>query len=321
MNNNFTKIPQPQPLTLADRTRLEQVEGIVFDIQRYSLHDGPGLRTNVFLKGCPLRCHWCANPESQQLQPELALFAHNCITCGQFPAACPLGWGARAGSGWTQELAAQYSDRAEVCPTGAIRWIGQRRTAGEVMQEVLRDAAFYEDGGGLTLTGGEPTMQPGLAEALLRLAKAEYLTTAIETCGQTTWAVWDRLLPYLDTILFDLKHVDGETHRAFTGAGNDLILANLRRLAELGAPVTVRVPLIPGFNADPASLGAIAEFVRELGGPNRLDLLPYHTLGQAKYAALGREYPHASQAHLAEAEVAELARLVESYGLAVTVGG
>jgi pyruvate formate lyase activating enzyme len=311
---------EPKPLSASERAALEHVEGIVFDIQRYSLHDGPGLRTNVFLKGCPLRCAWCANPESQQPQPELALFAHNCITCGQFPQACPLGWGQHHHNGWTRELAGQYSPRAEVCPTGAMRWIGQRRTAGAIIQEVLRDAAFYEDGGGLTLTGGEPTMQPCLAEALLRLAKAEYLSTAIETCGHTTWAVWERLVPYLDTILFDLKHTDSNTHRTFTGVGNELILSNLRRLAEVSAPVIVRVPLIPGFNADPASLGAMAEFVHDLG-LTRLDVLPYHTLGQAKYAALGREYPLAGQSRLEEAEVAELAGLVESVGLRVTVGG
>lgn len=307
------------PLSLSERAALEQVEGIVFDIQRYSLHDGPGLRTNVFLKGCPLRCGWCANPESQQPQPELALFAHNCITCGQFSQACPLGWGQHR-DGWTHELAEAYSPRAEVCPTGAMRWIGQRRTAGAIMAEVLRDAAFYEDGGGLTLTGGEPTMQPCLAEALLRLAKAEYLSTAIESCGHTVWAVWKRLLPYLDTILFDLKHTDDKTHRLHTGVGNGLILSNLRHLAEVDAPVVIRVPLIPGFNADPASLTAIATFVRDLGF-HRLDLLPYHTLGQAKYAALGREYPLVGQPRLEEAEVAELAGLVESVGLEVSVGG
>jgi pyruvate formate lyase activating enzyme len=142
---------EPTPLSPSERAVLEQVEGIVFDIQRYSLHDGPGLRTNVFLKGCPLRCGWCANPESQQPQPELALFAHNCITCGQFPQACPLGWHDHHQHGWTHELTAQYSPRAEVCPTGAMRWIGQRRSAGDIMQEVLRDAAFYEDGGGLVV--------------------------------------------------------------------------------------------------------------------------------------------------------------------------
>lgn len=310
----------PQPLTRLERERLEQVEGIIFDIQRYSLHDGPGLRTNVFLKGCPLRCGWCANPESQHPQPELALFAHNCITCGQFPEACPLGWGSHTQNGWTPELRQKYGQRVEICPTEAMREIGQRRTAGEIMAQVQRDAPFYEDGGGMTLTGGEPAMQPCLAEALLRLAKAESISTAIETCGHTTWAVWERLLPYLDTILFDLKHMDSAIHRVFTGVGNELILSNLRRMAKLNAPVTIRVPLIPGFNADPASLGAIAEFVKELG-LTRLDLLPYHTLGRAKYEALGREYPWLEQPRLDEAEVAQLVQLVESVGLAVSVGG
>ncbi len=317
MNQHLTT----ELLSPTERARLEAVEGIVFDIQRYSLHDGPGLRTNVFLKGCPLRCEWCANPESQRPQPELALFEHNCITCGQFPEACPLGWGKHAANGWTKELRDTYSPRAEVCPTEAMRWIGRRRTAGEVMQEVRRDAPFYEDGGGLTLTGGEPTMQPCLAESLLRLAKADNISTAMETCGYTTWAVLERLLPYLDNLLFDLKHVDSETHRRFTGVDNESILANLRQLAAVNAPLTIRVPLIPGFNADPASLRAMAEFVADLGGVNRLDLLPYHTLGRAKYAALSRDYPYNGHARLTEAEVSDLARLVESVGLVVSVGG
>lgn len=309
-----------QPLTRLERERLEQVEGIIFDIQRYSLHDGPGLRTNVFLKGCPLRCGWCANPESQNPQPELALFAHNCITCGQFIEACPHGWGSYTQTGWTAELRQKYSERVEICPTEAMREIGQRRTAGEIMAQVQRDAPFYEDGGGMTITGGEPTMQPCLVEALLRLAKAEYISTAIETCGHTTWAVWERLLPYLDTILFDLKHMDSAIHRTFTGVDNELILANVRRMAEISAPVTIRVPLIPGFNADPASLSAIAEFVRGLG-LKRLDVLPYHTLGRAKYEALGQDYPWAKQPRMTDAEADKLAWLMESFGLEVSVGG
>ncbi|MEW5956298.1 MAG: glycyl-radical enzyme activating protein [Chloroflexota bacterium] len=307
----------PLPFTQADRDRLEKIEGIVFDIQRYSLHDGPGLRTNVFLKGCPLRCQWCANPESQRLQPELALFSHNCIACGQFEEVCPVCWGGRNG-GWTQEQEEKYSQRALVCPTGAIHWIGRRRAAGEIIQEVLRDAPFYEDGGGMTLTGGEPTFQPELAEALLRLAKAENLSTAMETCGYTRWVILERLLPYLDHILFDLKHVDSDLHRAFTGLDNELILSNLRRLAAVEAPVTVRVPLIPGFNASSDSLRAIAEFVRGLNGSiMAVDLLPYHTLGKAKYKALGREYPWPADERLTGAEVQALAGVVELYGLAV----
>lgn len=305
-----------------EKIQLEKVEGIVFDIQRYSLHDGPGLRTNVFLKGCPLRCQWCANPESQNLPPELALFAHNCINCGQFAEACPVCWGSHNGTGWTKQLEEKYSSRATVCPTGAIHWIGQRRTAGEVMQEVLRDVPFYEDGGGMTLTGGEPTMQPDMAEALLRLAKAEYISTAMETCGHTRWAILECLLPYLDDILYDFKHMDSETHRAFTGLGNDLILSNLRRLVALNAPVTIRVPLIPGFNASAETVQAMVKFVSGLNGSVKgIDLLPYHTLGKAKYKALGREYPWAGHNRLTDTEVEALARGVESYGVPVNIGG
>lgn len=309
---------QSLPLTVAERSRLEQVEGIVFDVQRYSIHDGPGLRTNVFLKGCPLRCQWCANPESQNPQPQLALFAHNCMACGQFEETCPVCWAHTNGTGREEK----YGPRAEVCPTGAMHWIGERRTAGEVIREVRRDAPFYEDGGGMTLTGGEPTMQPDMAEALLRLAKAEYIATAIETCGHTRWAVWERLLPYLDDILFDLKHTDPDLHRTFTGLDNELILSNLRQLAALGAPVTVRVPLIPDFNATPEYMRAMAGFVQSLAGPVKgIDLLPYHNLAQGKYKALGRDYPWAGHDRLPEAEVQRLAEIVAGYGFKVSIGG
>ena len=315
-------IPKPVLLTSAEQTRLTSVEGVIFDIQRYSLHDGPGLRTDIFFKGCPLRCDWCANPESQQLQPELALFAHNCITCGQFPLACPLDWENKPDDGWTKDQIEDYSARATACPTQAIRWVGERRTAGEIIQEVLRDAPFYEDGGGLTLTGGEPTMQPHLAEALLRLAKAEYLTTALETCGHTPWTVLESLLPYLDYILYDFKHIDSAIHRLYTGVGNDLILSNLRQLAALNAPLIIRVPLIPGFNASRESLQAIAEFVRGLNGAVKsVDLLPYHSLGQAKYKALGRAYPWQEQPILTGQEVEQLADEFRAYGFNVSVGG
>jgi pyruvate formate lyase activating enzyme len=303
---------------------LEQVEGVVFDIQRYSVHDGPGLRTNVFLKGCPLRCAWCANPESQAMQPELMLAAHNCMTCGQFDTPCPTCWD-RGGSAniRIEELGA----RPFVCPTGAIHWVGERRTAGAVMAEVRRDAPFYDRGGGLTLTGGEATMQPAFAEALLRLAHAEGIHTALETSGHTQWAVFARLLPHLDLLLYDVKHVDNEVHRRHTGLDNALILDNLRRIASLPAPqLVVRVPVIPGFNADEASLAAIVDFVLGLGGAvTELDLLPYHTLGKAKYRALGRDYPWDEQPRLGDVELARLADLVRGQvapaGISVRVGG
>ncbi len=319
---NFPKSSPLAALTETEKARLEQVEGIIFDIQRYSVHDGPGLRTSVFLKGCPLRCGWCANPESQQPQPELALSESNCMTCGQFETPCPICWANRDRPERPTVQLQAFETRAAVCPTGAIHWLGERRTAGEIMRIVRRDAPFYAEGGGLTLTGGEATMQPDLAEALLRLARAEGISTALETCGHTRWSVLERLLPYLDHLLYDLKHVDSELHRQHTGLGNELILANLRRLVASQAPVTIRVPLIPGFNATVESMQAIAGFVRDLAGSRlSLDLLPYHTLGQAKYQALGRPYPWVDHARLTGAEVEALARLVESYGLTVTVGG
>jgi pyruvate formate lyase activating enzyme len=315
-------VPKPKALTSTERKRLEQVEGVVFDIQRYSLHDGPGLRTNVFLSGCPLRCGWCSNPESQKLQPELALFARNCIACGQFGEACPGNWQEDLQDGWTKVLEEKYHARSLLCPTEAIRWIGERRSAGDVMQEVLRDVPFYEDGGGMTLTGGEPTMQPRMAEALLRLAKADGISTAMETCGFTQWKVFEYLLPYLDHILFDLKHVDSQIHRAFTGVDNELILSNLQRLTEIGAPVTIRVPLIPGFNSTTEDMQAIARFVLQLNGSSkRIDLLPYHNFGKAKYEALGRDYPWKSYERLSDEEVEAFVKVVEDYGITVNIGG
>ncbi|MCB9103548.1 MAG: glycyl-radical enzyme activating protein [Anaerolineales bacterium] len=309
-------------LSLTERSRLEQVEGIIFDIQRYSVHDGPGLRTNVFFKGCPLHCGWCANPESQSMQPELVLSEVNCISCGQFETPCPICWAEQGESGWSREQLEEFDERTAICPTGAIHWIGERRTAGDIMREVRRDAPFYAEGGGLTLTGGEVTMQPDLAEALLRLAQAEGISTAMETCGHTRWPVLERLLPYLDHILYDLKQVDTETHRKFTGLGNELILDNLRWLVAAKAPLTIRVPLIPGLNASAEPMRAIAGFVRDLGDSRlSIHLLPYHTLGQSKYKALGRTYPWAEHDRLMTDEVNTLARLVESYGLMVKVGG
>ncbi len=311
---------------------LESVRGVVFDVQRMSMHDGPGMRTNVFLKGCPLRCGWCANPESQLPQPQLTLHAANCIECGQFAAPCTACWSAAVkhgdaaahmrragGTGWTET---ETAARVDLCPTGALHWVGHWRTAGEVMAEVRRDRPFYGRDGGLTLTGGEPTMQPDMCEALLWLAQQDGMHTAMETCGHTQWAVYARLLPWLDVVLYDVKHIDPAVHLQHTGFDNALILDNLARLAAAGAYVRVRIPLIPGFNADPAAVAGIAEYVRRLPYPVAgIDLLPYHTLGKAKYAALGREYPWEGHRRLGDAEVSACAAAVRAQNLPVTIGG
>lgn len=298
--------------------RLEDVEGVVFNVQHFSVHDGPGIRTNVFFKGCPLRCAWCCNPESHRFQPELALSTQQCIRCGQFGDVCADEWSHGA---VTQSEKDKFGPRTEVCPGGALRWLGTRRTAGDVVSEVLRDQPFYTGGGGMTLTGGEPTAQPMFAEALLRLARREGLSTAMETCGHTRWKVFERLLPHLDVVLFDLKHMDPEVHRQWTGVDNEVILSNLRHLAEVKAPVSVRVPLIQGFNADSESLQAIARFVGGLPGLEKhISLLPYHALGKAKYASLGRPYTMDSEDALSLERVRELTQIVEAEELEVSIG-
>jgi glycyl-radical enzyme activating protein/glucokinase-like ROK family protein len=297
---------------------LASVEGVIFDIQRFSVHDGPGIRTSVFLKGCTLRCAWCANPESQRPQPELAFTESRCIRCGQFLDPCADGWV----SGETLASRKKYGERVNDCPTCGIRWMGTRQTAGEILEEVLKDRAFYENGGGLTLTGGEPTFQPHFSEAVLRLAKAAQINTAMETTGHTRWNILERLIPYLDHILFDVKHLDGEKHRQYTGADNVLILANLRRLAEARAPVEIRVPLIPGFNADVDSLAQIANFVMETQGLEKeVCLLPYHAFGQSKYHALGRLYPWKGVDPISDESVEALAEVFRSRDLRVRIGG
>jgi pyruvate formate lyase activating enzyme len=294
----------------------------VFDVQRYSLHDGPGMRTSVFMKGCPLRCGWCANPESQLAAPELALSADRCIACGQFATTCAVGWKSPDVLEWSKERQEEYAGRAAACPTGAIHWIGIRRTAGDIMSEVLRDAAFYDEGGGMTLTGGEPTMQPHLAEALLILARNAGLTTAMETCGHTRWSVFESLLPHLDTVLFDVKHLDSETHRRATGVGNELILANLHHLVNAGAHVVLRIPVVPGFNDDIAHFDRVADLAASLGGAvRRIDLLPYHALGRAKYRALGRAYPWDGFDAPTDELVSQLAQRLTYFGLETTIGG
>jgi pyruvate formate lyase activating enzyme len=202
-----------------------------------------------------------------------------------------------------------------------MRWLGARRTAGDVINEVLRDRPFYTGGGGMTLTGGEPTAQPNFAEALLRLAKRAGLSTAMETCGHTRWKVFERLLPHLDLVLFDLKHMDPKVHLKWTGVDNEVILSNLRHMAEVKAPLTVRVPLIPGFNANEKSLADIARFVAGLQGlDKRISLLPYHTMGKAKYASLGRPYRMDGEDTLSPERVRELTQTLEAEQIEVSIG-
>jgi pyruvate formate lyase activating enzyme len=299
------------------------ITGILFDIQRFSLHDGPGLRTNVFLKGCGLRCWWCSNPEGRMALPEVAFFDKECFLCGDCIQVCPT-----AAVSITSEHVTWDSAKCDgcrlcipVCSANAFRVIGKEINAGSVIDEVLRDAAFFHPHGGLTLTGGEPALQPEFSAAILKLAREAGLHTAIETCGAVPWKHLAQLLPYLDLILFDLKHIDPQIHSRMTGQNNLLILDNLRAINRLGGTMVIRIPLIPGFNTDESSLREMAEFIRSLETINEVHLLGYHTLGKSKYSALDRPYRMGDTPSMRLDQIHVYAKIFQQAGLKVITGG
>ena len=267
--------------------------GIVFNIQRFSVNDGPGIRTTVFLKGCPLRCRWCHNPESARHAPEMMYAEEKCAVCGRCVPRCPLGCH-RIGVGGIHLFArADCRGCGECVPAGceALELCGREMSVQEVLAEVLRDRVYYDhSGGGMTVSGGEPTADLPFTESLLRAAKEAGIRTALETCGYADEEAFRRLLPLTDLFLFDYKETDPEKHRQFTGVDNARILANLRMLSGAGASIVLRCPLIPGYNDRPEHLAGIAAIADELPGILRVELEPYHALGSGKAARVGREY-------------------------------
>ncbi len=268
--------------------------GRVFDLQRFCLHDGPGLRTTVFLKGCPLRCRWCANPESQRPEPDLLYNRARCMRCGACVAACPqaLIEPDAGGVAIRREDCDACGKCAEVCPTVSLVVKGREMTAAEVVGQVARDRGFYaSSGGGATISGGEPFLQSDFLFELLAGLREAGIPAAVETTGCSDWNAIARCLPLLDCLLVDVKHVDSAKHREWTGIGCEVILANVKKMRAAHPRVQIRLPVIPGFNADSDSAAQFAEFFVSLRAD--VELLPYHVLGEAKYAMLGRTYPGA----------------------------
>lgn len=267
---------------------------MIFDLQRYSTHDGPGIRTLVFLKGCSLACLWCQNPESRSPKLDILLDRRQCIEgCQLCSDACPAIL--RDNEGIQLSRSALKADDMErlrgLCPSEALQVCGREESLDTLMATLLRDRPFFErSGGGVTLSGGEPFMQPEFAADLLARCKAEGLHTAVESCLHVPWHQIEPSLPSLDLVLADLKHVDKERFFNWTRGKVELPIANLKRLAEYGMPMQIRVPLIPGFNADPASITAITDTAASLGTVQEIHFLPYHTLGMGKYALLDLPY-------------------------------
>jgi pyruvate formate lyase activating enzyme len=282
----------------------------IFNIQRFSTEDGPGIRTTAFFKGCPLHCAWCHNPEGISARPELVWYASRCVGARDCLGVCPVGAAQLTPEGMTIDR--QRCDAcgacAEVCPAAALEVIGRVWTPGDLLAEVLKDAIFFEtSGGGITLSGGEPMAQADFVEDFCYLCRQEDLHLTLDTCGVAPWERYERILPLVDLVLYDLKIWDRERHRAATGMDNQSILENARRIAAAGARMWIRTPVIPGYNADSANIVALGHFIAaELPGVERWDLLAYTNMSGPKYRRLDRPYALEGVPLLTRAELENL---------------
>jgi pyruvate formate lyase activating enzyme len=301
--------------------------GMIFDIQRYAIYDGPGIRTAVYFKGCPLRCVWCHNPESQSACPEIGYWAERCARCEACVKVCPNGalHFNNTHAGTDRPFVRRNHDRctvcgacSEACPNDAMEMIGHEATVGEIVEQVLSDKLFYDNsGGGVTFTGGEPTAQSGFLFEALEALKEAGVHTAVETCGYFGENLIEPLAQRTDLFLYDVKHVDSTRHREATGADAEQILGNFRRILDRvgAARVIPRVPLIRGFNAAPGDIEEIAGFLHAAGYEGPVHLLPYHGWAKGKYQRLGREGAFAVFEAVEEGRLVQIERSLVAAGL------
>jgi pyruvate formate lyase activating enzyme len=306
-----------------------KTKGRVFNIQRYSIHDGGGIRTLVFLKGCPLRCLWCCNPESQKSEPELGFIESRCVGSSACGAPCLSACSVRAihldGHGKPvidRKTCDACGKCASVCGKDALKVVGREMTVDDVMVEVEKDRAFYRrSGGGVTVGGGEPLAQYRFAAELLEAAQDAYLHTALETCGHAPWSHLETVLKHVDLLQFDLKHMDPAKHQDLTGQSNEVILGNLRRVLSLKAPqdVIIRIPVVPGCNDSMESIRETVRLVAGLGF-SQAELIPYHRLGISKYAQYGMADPLPGCEPSPQNHLDELRKIVKESGLTEMAG-
>ncbi len=293
-----------------------EIKGTVFNIQRYSIDDGPGIRTTVFLKGCPLRCLWCSNPESQQSYPEVSHSDSLCNKCGQCLKVC------KANAISLDETGVRIDRKAcnncglctEVCIPQALRIMGKHMSVEEVFLELQKDAQFYQiSGGGITASGGEPLSQPEFVSALFKKCRENEIHTCLETSGHASKAALTKVLPYTSLLLFDIKHTDSFTHRRLTGVGNEQIIQNLEFVLKKDIPIVIRAPMIPGYNDSESEIIALAKKLVDMS-LKKIQLMPYHKYGIGKYKMLDRQYS-LDDVVISEVKLEKTKETFESYGI------
>jgi pyruvate formate lyase activating enzyme len=311
--------------------------GRIFDIQGFTVNDGPGIRTEVFLKGCPLRCLWCHSPESQSFEPQVAWFEMRCIgveSCGRCLGICPTGALTKGETRLSETQGAEIQlirlERTvcdncgkctDACPSQALSMAGCDMTVDEVMKRIEKDRPYYrKSGGGLTVSGGEPMAQYDFLGALLKDCKERGLDTCLDTTGYAKWDRYREILPYVDLFLYDLKHMNSGAHRTLTGVANELIIENAKRLAAEGARFQIRIPIIPGHNDSEENLRASSALCEEMGPAVQVvQILPYHRLGIAKYQRLQKKYELEAIMPPSDEHMEWCKGVIESYGLQVKI--
>ena len=296
------------------------VRGTIFDVQRFSLHDGPGIRTTIFTKGCPLSCFWCQNPESISPRPQLMHFDSRCTVCGLCLDACDRGVFVGPGLPGGRALCNFCARCVQRCPGDALAICGRDVDAMEVVSEAVSDAVFAEEsGGGITISGGEPLYQPRFSKELAILARREGLHVALDTSGYAPWPTLRSMIRHVDLFLYDIKHMESTRHLKATGVGNELILRNLRLLDGEGAPIRIRLPIIPGFNDSIKNVHHMCDLISKLHTVQHVDILPFHNLGASKWKALGLRYSAEAYTQPSKQKLSNISSVLSDSGLDVTV--
>ena len=296
---------------------------VVFNIQKYSVHDGPGIRTTVFFKGCPLKCTWCHNPESHSVDHQLMLNIDKCVGCGKCAKRCPHGAiEIIDGVMKLDETKCVICKKCStICPKEGIEYVGETLEVKDIVKEILKDQMFYdESGGGVTFSGGEPMMQPDVVAEIARRSKDFGVHTAMETSAFASWSSFEKVVPHIDLFLIDIKALQNDIHEQYVGASNQVILENIRKLSDLGKRMWIRMPIISGINDGDENINLTIEFLKTVHF-EQVNLLPYHSMGKGKYTKLGKEYTMPEIKEPNDEHMNALARKFENNGIRVKIGG